>query len=132
MTRRLSYSLVFCCTWVYKIRPVIDSVNHTCQSLEPEEHHSVDEQIIPEKCRSSIKQYMPRKPNKWGYEVFTRCGSSGVIYDFESYCGKRANASASTHLGVTGDLVMRLRTNLPKHQNYKVFLITTSHQCHSC
>ena len=106
---------------LYKIRQVIDSVNHKCQSLEPEEHHSVDEQIIPAKCRSSIKQYMPRKPNKRGYKVFTRCGSSGIIYDFEIYCGKRANALAPTHLGVTGDLVMRLCTNLPKHQNYKVF-----------
>jgi len=36
--------------------------------LEPEEKHSVDEQMIPFKGRSSMKQYMKSKPHKWGYK----------------------------------------------------------------
>ena len=106
---------------LFKIRPVVDALLEKCQQLEPEEYNSVNEQIIPTKCRSSLKQYMPKKPNKWGYKVFTRCGVKGMIYNFEIYCGKNKIAAPSTNLGVTGDLVMRLCENLPHHQRYKVF-----------
>lgn len=56
--------------------------------LEQEEYHSIDEQTIPTKARSAIKQYTPKKFDKWGYTVFSRCGSSGILYDFEIYVGK--------------------------------------------
>ena len=52
----------------------------------------MDEQIIPTKCKSSIKQYCPKKSYKWGYKVFSRCGASGMIYDFEIYTGKSSLA----------------------------------------
>ena len=79
----------------------------------------MDEQIIPTKCKSSIKQYCPKKPHKWGYKVFLRCGASGMIYDFEIYTGK--SSSKPSQYGVTGDLVIRLCSNIPKHINHKVF-----------
>ena len=56
-----------------------------------------------------------------GYKVFTRCGETGMLYNFEIYCGRNANASLPSHLGVTGDLVMRICQNLPHQQQYKVF-----------
>ena len=52
-------------------------------------------------------------------KVFSRCGSSGIIYEFEIYTGKMSNAPIE--LGIIGDLVMRLCSNLPKNQNYKVY-----------
>lgn len=104
---------------VYKIRPILDSVVKKCQNLKPEEYNSVDEQMIPTKCSSSLKQYMPNKPHKWGFKIFTRCGVSGIIYDFEIYIGK--NNNQPSNLGVTGDLVMRLCANLPQDQNFKVY-----------
>ena len=42
-------------------------------SNTPEEVHYIDEQIIPTKGLSSIKQYLPNKPNKWGIKVWARC-----------------------------------------------------------
>ena len=104
---------------LFKVRPIVESIVKKCQQLNPEEYNLVDEQIILTKSRSSLKQYFPKKPNKWGYKVFTRCGVTGMLYNFEIYCGR--NANASSHLKVTGDLVMRLCQNLPHQQQYKVF-----------
>ena len=104
---------------LFKVRPIIQSILEKCQNTEPEEYHSIDEQIIPTKCKSSMKQYNPKKPHKWGYKVFTRCGSSGMVYNFEVYTGKSTNDQHV--LGITGDLVMRLSENIPVNQNFKVF-----------
>ena len=30
----------------------------------------IDEQMVPFKGASSIKQYIPSKPNKWDYKIF--------------------------------------------------------------
>lgn len=46
---------------------------------------AVDEQIIPTKARSSLKQYNPKKPHKWGYKVFVLSG--GFSYNFDFYSG---------------------------------------------
>ena len=48
---------------LYKVRPVVDSVLKKCRQIPPEEVHCIDEQIIPTKGRSSIKQYLLNKPN---------------------------------------------------------------------
>lgn len=42
-----------------------------------------------------------------------------MLYEFEVYVGK-SSVSASK-LGITGDLVMHLCENLPKHKNHKVY-----------
>ena len=44
-----------------------------------------------------------------------------MLYNFEICCGRNANASLPFHLGVTGDLVVRLCQNLSHQQRYKVF-----------
>lgn len=106
---------------LYKVRPVVESVLGKCQKVEPEEYNSIDEQMIPSKSKSPLRQYMPKKPHKWGYKVFTRCGNSGIIYDFEIYTGKSSSSDKPSYLGITGDLVMRLCTHLPKHENFKTY-----------
>ena len=104
---------------LYKIRPVIESVLNKCRNVEPEQYHAVDEQMIPIKTKNFMKQYLPKKPHKWGFKVFSRYGSSGIIYAFQIYTGKSSNVP--TELGITGNLVMRLCANLPKNQNYKLY-----------
>ncbi|KAL7631295.1 UNVERIFIED_CONTAM: hypothetical protein RMT77_018402 [Armadillidium vulgare] len=79
---------------LYKLRPILDSVLEKCRSIELEEYHSIDEQIIPTKAKSALKQYNPKKPHKWGYKVFSRCWASGILYEFEVYTGKNINKSA--------------------------------------
>ena len=92
-----------------------------CQQLPLEENHSVDEQIVPTKTRTSLKQYLPNKPNKWGIKVWDRCGVSGILYDFEVYTGKTTKAQAKPELLMGGNVVSRLTQSFTKNVNHKVF-----------
>ena len=46
-----------------KVRPLLYLVRNNCIKIEPEQHHSIDEQIIPAKTKRSggVKQYNPKK-----------------------------------------------------------------------
>lgn len=67
---------------LFKVRPLIDKLRENFLTIEPEEHNSIDEIMIPFKGRSSLKQYIKIKPHKWGIKVFSRAGISGIVYDF--------------------------------------------------
>ncbi|KAK2708981.1 hypothetical protein QYM36_014569 [Artemia franciscana] len=71
---------------------------------EPEERHSIDEQIITFKGRSVMWLYLQNKLHKWGFKVFTRAGSSGRMYDNKIY-QDRGTVEAGP-FGLGGDVVM--------------------------
>ncbi|XP_049835116.1 piggyBac transposable element-derived protein 3-like [Schistocerca gregaria] len=66
---------------LFKICPLLSALQPSLKTLPPEEYKAVDEQIIPFKGRSGLKQYVRNKPHKWGYKYFTRAGASGMMYD---------------------------------------------------
>ena len=75
---------------LYKIQPVIDHVRNNCCTIKREIETSIDEQIIPAKTKyGGIRQYDPKKPVKQGFKKFVRSASSGIMYDFFTYCGKQ-------------------------------------------
>ena len=63
-----------------KIRPFLESIRGCCLQIEQEEMQSIDEEMIPFKGKHNLKQYLAKKPNKWGFKVFARCGVSGLTY----------------------------------------------------
>ena len=79
---------------LHKRNPVIDSINECLRLVPIEECLAVDEQIIPLKGKSSLKQYNPKKPHKWGCKVFVLSGVSGFSYYFEIFIGKSDNLCA--------------------------------------
>ena len=85
---------------LFKNRPILNSVLNKCRKLPQEEKHSVDEQIIPTKCRSGMRQYLPKKPSKWGIKVWARCGVSGIVDDFEIYAGKSSTLQFQTNWAI--------------------------------
>ena len=91
-----------------------------CLQIEPEEKMSVDEQMIPYKGRNSLRQYIPKKPKKWGFKVIARCGVSGLTYDFHLYDGRCPTVSQSCGYQ-PGDFVIKLCETLPKGQNFKMY-----------
>ena len=92
------------------------------KSVLQEEMQSIDEQIIPTKSRCGIKQYMPKKSNKWGIKVWARCGISSIVYDFEIYTGKAPNSQDEIPgIMMGGNVVHCLTKNLPYHQNFKLY-----------
>ncbi len=77
-----------------KIGPIIAMLSDRFAAVyEPGKNISIDEAMIPFKGRSSLKQYMPKKPVKRGIKVWTRAEAlNGYISAFEVYTGKKGNA----------------------------------------
>ena len=40
---------------LYKVRPLLDCILESCRGIEQEEAHSIDEQIVPTKSKSSLQ-----------------------------------------------------------------------------
>nr|CAH7744541.1 unnamed protein product [Callosobruchus chinensis] len=77
---------------LFKIRPFLDQIKSRLLEVPKEEFLAVDEQIVPTKARSDLKQYNPKKPHKWGYKNFVLSGISGFSYDFDLYAGSQSNS----------------------------------------
>ena len=58
----------------------------------------------------SGQQYLPNKPHKWSFKMFTRAGVSGIIYDFILYIGEG--------LRISSDIVLELASNILENQNF--------------
>lgn len=59
------------------MRPLIERFRSTVLSLPLEEHMCIDEQMVPFACAVTIKQYVPRKPNSTGIQIYILAGVSG-------------------------------------------------------
>ena len=87
-----------------------------------EENLSVDEQIIAYKGRkSSLRQYNPRKPKKWGWKVFVLSGRLGIIHKIEFYGETVSTALGGENVNKPGQVVLRLAENIPSGRNFKLF-----------
>ncbi|CAH2000458.1 unnamed protein product [Acanthoscelides obtectus] len=106
---------------LFKIRPFLEKVRERYLLVPKEEHLAVDEQIIPTKARSTLKQYNPKKPHKWGYKVFVLSGVSGFSYDFDFFSGPTNLQPYQPDLGASSNVVVKLTESVPRNQNYKVF-----------
>ena len=106
---------------LYKAEPILVALRKNCQKIEQEEYQSIDEQIVPAKTKySGIRQYNPKKPHKWGFKNFVRAGRSSLIYDFFFYVGAK---TTGTDQCSAKSVVMKLCEKVPKHCNYKVFIM---------
>ncbi|CAF1588696.1 unnamed protein product [Didymodactylos carnosus] len=102
----------------YKVRPLLNIVKENFRKIPKEEKLSVDEQIIPFKGRSIMKQHMPKKPNRWGYKMFVLAGGeSGICYDFIFYTGK----GDKTEYGFCTNIVLALCETVPRSINHKLY-----------
>lgn len=62
---------------LHKVKPLLDVLNENVRKVyKPSGVVTVDESMIPFKGRYTLKQYMPKKPVKWGYKVWCLCDSS--------------------------------------------------------
>uniref|UniRef100_A0A3B4WCQ9 PiggyBac transposable element-derived protein 3-like n=1 Tax=Seriola lalandi dorsalis TaxID=1841481 RepID=A0A3B4WCQ9_SERLL len=103
----------------WKIRPWLDMFRKQCLEITPEEYNSIDEQMVSFRgTRSPIRQYVKSKPHPWGFKIWARCTSTGILCDFQVYEG---GTGKRTTFGMGGDVVLKLCETLPPGQNYKVF-----------
>ncbi|CAF3223249.1 unnamed protein product [Rotaria sp. Silwood2] len=102
----------------YKVRPLLNIVKENFRKIPKEEKLSADEQIIPFKGRSIMKQHMPLKPNRWGYKMFVLAGGeSGICYDFIFYTGK----GEKSEYGFCTKIVLALCETVPHDINHKLY-----------
>ncbi|KAJ8382435.1 hypothetical protein SKAU_G00032130 [Synaphobranchus kaupii] len=106
---------------LWKLRPWLDKLREQCLRIPPEEHHAVDEIMVPFKGKSQLKAYMPGKPHKWGFKMWGRAGQSGFLYDFDVCQGAENPDKERSDVGVSEDVVLKLTSTLPAGKNHKVF-----------
>ncbi|KAI0229469.1 Chimeric ERCC6-PGBD3 protein [Lamellibrachia satsuma] len=107
---------------LWKIRPFLVMFRTQCLKIAAGEYQSIDEMMVPFKGSfSGIKQYMKAKPTKWGFKIWARCCTSGLLHDFDVYLGKAKDAKEKNPLGVCGGVVTKLCDTLPKQKNYKIY-----------
>ena len=96
---------------LFKICPVIDMlVPKFLEIYKPTKELSLDEMTIAFKGRSFIKQYNPKKPDKWGYKAFVLSESdTGYTLKWQLYAGKDNNANVDDdNVGATHRIVRNL------------------------
>ena len=117
-----------------KVRHILRMIENRFWILyNPSRECSIDEAMVPYKGRSSLKQYLPKKPVRRGLKVWMRAdGVTGYVSQFQVYVGKEG--SAETGLGAR--VVKDLTSTLVK-KNYHVFCdnfftsVNLFHQLHS-
>ena len=106
---------------MFKIRPLVDHFQRKVQRTPMSEYLSVDEQMVPYKGNHSCKQYVAKKPKKWGYKIFVLADEKGIVYNFDIYCGKIYPVDGYPDIGASGNIVLKLATIVPQMKNYKMF-----------
>ena len=79
----------------------------------PEKELSLDEMTIAFKGRHSLKQYNPKKPDKYGYKAFVLSESdSGYVLKWTMYTGRNEEVDANEDVGATHliDRISRFQT----------------------
>jgi hypothetical protein len=54
----------------------------------PSEHLAVDEDIVEFKGHVIFRQYIPKKPKRFGIKIFKLCDETGYTYDVTVYLGR--------------------------------------------
>lgn len=77
--------------------------------MTPYKNLCIDESIVPFKGRLTIRQYLPKKRNRFGIKLFVLCDvKTGIIIDFIVYCGAATEIIDPCNLGVGGAVVSTL------------------------
>jgi hypothetical protein len=108
----------------WKIRPWFDYLNLNFGIVSPSENQCVDEAMVAFKGRSYLKQFLPKKPKKWGLKLWARCSSTGFMHKFDIYQGKgtgRDDPDDVSDCGQGENVVIKLCASLPPR-----FLQTTT------
>ena len=63
-------------------------------AMNPAAIQSIDEHMVKFKGQLSWKQYLPKKPIKWGIKMWNRCSAqTGYCYEIQLYLGTKCEIS---------------------------------------
>lgn len=108
---------------LFKIRPVIEHLNERFATAPMDQRLSIDEQMCSTKVAHFLKQYLPKKPHKWGFKLYVLCSLLGYAYKFEIYSGQenQDRLDGEPDLQATGNVVIRLLRGVPRMRNHIVY-----------
>lgn len=74
---------------ILKIRLLVEHLKDRCRSLfQPNRYISIDERMLRFKGRHTLKQYIPCKPDPYGFKLWALADSeTGYLVDFNVYFG---------------------------------------------
>ncbi|XP_065664803.1 piggyBac transposable element-derived protein 3-like [Hydra vulgaris] len=110
-----------CTDKLYKIRPIVNMLKESFISLKHEEIMCIDEQVVPFKGRSLLKQYNPQKPKKWVYKFYILASIDGLVHNFEIHSVSIDVCKGQPDLKASGYIVMHLLVNVQRHKWHKLF-----------
>ena len=105
---------------LFKIRPVVNHLNDTFGSqCIPRRNVTIDECMVPFKDPTSLKQYIPSKPNKWGVKIWMlACADNSYIQYIDIYPGKTVRTEGSLASSVVKNCIVNGRL---RDQGYHVY-----------
>ncbi|MGH0142404.1 UNVERIFIED_CONTAM: hypothetical protein FKN15_076157 [Acipenser sinensis] len=106
---------------LFKVRPLLTSLLKSFKATPMDEMLCVDEQSVPFKGKSAMKQYNPKNPKRWGYKVFVLSDSNGILYNFDIYAGSISPVDGMPDIGASGNVVLQLASIIPDNLSYKIF-----------
>ena len=107
---------------LYKIRPLVDLCQEKFRSqMVPSRDLSVDEGMVKYKGHIFFRQYMPKKPIRWGIKVWMLADSmTGYVCNFSVYMGRLSDGDSSREVGLATRVVLDL--SLPfQHTNRHLY-----------
>ncbi|XP_068243821.1 piggyBac transposable element-derived protein 3-like [Palaemon carinicauda] len=105
-----------------KIRPLITVLQESLQKFVVfEENLSVDEMIVCYYGHNTLKQFMRRKPIRFGYKFWALCGVSGYCYNIDLYCGKGFANEENSDFLLCSKVVLNMLSVVDKPFSYNLF-----------
>ena len=101
---------------LWKVRPLLEKVKQTCLTRMRDGEVSIDEQMIPFSGSTSLKQYVPNKPNPVGLKSFVLANPDGLVLDFRVYVGQATFADIKfdhDNIGLGAKVILALSSTLP-------------------
>lgn len=80
----------------YEIRPLFESLRKQFLKIPAKSKQSIDEVMVASKGAraGSLRQYIYNKPDKWGFKLFCRSSSTGIIRDLVLYQGSSSRCKS--------------------------------------
>ena len=112
---------------LYKVRPVVEYLVNKFRTVYiPEDHISIDEELLLWKGNLSFKQCIPMKRARFGIKMFSLCETSGYLWNSFVYLGKEPNRNGDDpdlvrRLGKSGAVIPRLMGTL-LNKGYRLYV----------
>ena len=114
----------------FKIRPIIDYITNKFQQIKETPIQSIDEVMVAYKGTraGNLRQYIKSKPDPWGFKLFCRGSSDGIIHDIITYQGastfethKTKLTSEESGMNLSSKIVICLSKTMKKPEKSTVY-----------